>query len=56
MFKRTDGGVESGAAILNWERGEYRNRRVLVRTKDFQEVWISELEIVDFGYGDSLDI
>ena len=56
VFRRSDGGIESGAAILNWERGAFKNRRVLVKTKDFQEVWISELEIVDFDYGDSLDI
>lgn len=55
VFKRTDGGIESGAAIIDWERGAYRNRRVLIKTKDFREVWISEMEIVDFDYGDSLD-
>jgi hypothetical protein len=45
-FKRTDGGLEYGAAVLKCERGKPGSRKVLVKTKDFQEVWISELEIV----------
>ena len=48
-FKRTDGGLEYGAAVLNCERGKPGSRKVLVKTKDFQEVWISELEIVSYG-------
>ena len=48
-FKRTDGGIEYGAAVLKYERGEPGHRKVYVKTKDFQEVWINELEIVSFG-------
>ena len=55
-FKRVDGGVEREAVILGFERGEGRDRRVLVKTKDFQEVWINELEIVEFDPGDKLGI
>lgn len=48
-FKRTDGGIEYAAAVLKYERGAPGDRKVLVKTKDFQEVWISELEIVSYG-------
>ena len=48
-FKRTDGGIEYGAAVLKYEKGEPGNRKVFVKTKDFQEVWISELEIMSYG-------
>jgi hypothetical protein len=55
-FKRTDGGIEYGAAVLKCERGDPGNRKVYVKTKDFQEVWISELEIVSYGKDPKLDI
>ena|SRR3989338_7536434 len=55
-FKRTDGGIEYGAAVLKYERGEPGNRKVFVKTTDFQEVWIRELEIVSYGKDPKLDI
>ena len=47
-FKRIDGGIEYGAAVLKYEKGEPGNRKVYVKTKDFQEVWINELDIVSY--------
>ncbi len=55
-FKRTDGGIEYGAVVLKYERGDPGNRNVLVKTNDFQEVWISELEIVSYGREPKLDM
>lgn len=55
-FKRVDGAVERDATILDFERLDGRNRRVLVKTKDFQEVWINELGIVEFDPGHKLNI
>jgi hypothetical protein len=53
-FKRTDGGIEREAHILKIEAGDKGNRRMLVKTSDFQEIWIREPEIVSIGRGPDL--
>lgn len=55
-FRRPGGQIEHGAVILRYERGVQGNRKVLVKTRDFQEVWISELEIVNFDLEAKLDV
>jgi hypothetical protein len=55
-FKRTDGGIEYCAAVLNYEKGEPGHRKVYVKTRDFQELWIDELEVVSYGKDPQFEI
>lgn len=48
-YRRTDGGIEYSAAILEYEKGATRNRRVHVQTTDSLRVWIHEFQIVSYG-------